>query len=343
MELPYGYNRYRPGNLTLSLPNDTDAEDNLAKSPIARNLGHYPLTPRSNHETEYKRTLEVSKAPDIFPCKHVLCHHCLRKNIRDNVVKCPICGTTTQYDAPSMEYGVSGAEEDNNNTMLVTNFDEIVKKFRGIDRPSTLRRMKEDSVQTATIGMTYTSIPCDVCEEDHGNLKVLQELNKLSVVHKRPDNLNGHYYRLCMGDVVTTFYSKVNSSSICVPCTYKGLRKSQQFHELTNGNGIPPEDASTQLCLAEVGKLIVKKSAPTVCMQGKNMIEVDHTISVKNRADLFDFNYTAERIQKMVGQQENTLIKQVTRQINDNGKLYHIKESSNIDLDDDPTLKTEIW
>lgn len=80
-----------------------------------------------------------------------------------------------------------------------------------------------------------------------------QEQNQLSVVHERPNAWSNYFYRLQQGKVVTTFYSKVNSSTICVPCTYRELQESKAIlpAELQNLPEVDPSK-NQSLVLAEV-------------------------------------------------------------------------------------------
>lgn len=75
-----------------------------------------------------------------------------------------------------------------------------------------------------------------------------------------------------------------------------------------------------------------------MALQGKNVIEIDHTIRLRERADHYDFMETADQIEKMVQQQEENLLKIASKQIRDTGRLYHVKESNQVEYDMDETL-----
>ena len=81
----------------------------------------------------------------------------------------------------------------------------------------------------------------------------MQEHNQLQVRHERPTAWSNYFYRLQQGKVVTTFYSKVSSSTICVPCTYRELSEAKAIMppELQQLPKIDP-DRHHQLALAEV-------------------------------------------------------------------------------------------
>nr|KAG5706865.1 hypothetical protein BaRGS_004200 [Batillaria attramentaria] len=219
---------------------------------------------------------------------------------------------------------------------LLSNFDEIVKKFNGIQM--NLRRLKDESVQARSMGMTYTNTQCHLCGESHPTLRVIQEHNHLSVRHERPNAWSNYFYRLQHGKVVTTFYSKVNSSTICVPCTYRELQEQKAILP-ADMQSLPKVDPARnqQLVLAEVGKIVAKSTAPLMMLRGKNVIEVDHKIRVRERADHFDFTETADHIERMVRQQEENLLQHATKQIRDTGQMYHVQESNEVEYDMDET------
>lgn len=87
----------------------------------------------------------------------------------------------------------------------------------------------------------------------------------------------------------------------------------------------------------QVGKIVAKNTAPLMALQGKNVIEVEHKIRVRERADHFVFLDTAEQIEGMVRRQEETLLSHATKQIRDTGQLYHVQESNEVELDLDET------
>lgn len=136
--------------------------------------------------------------------------------------------------------------------------------------------------------------------------------------------------RLCHGEVVTSFYSVVNSCCICVPCTYKELRESEHFPTLKL---LSDDDAirRPKTVLAEVGKIIAKNTAPLESLHGKNVIEIDHRIKLQERADEFVFEDTTQRIKQMVTEQEQNLIKLASYRIQDKGSIYHIEGSNSIE------------
>ncbi|XP_050390237.1 uncharacterized protein LOC126809616 [Patella vulgata] len=296
----------------------------------------YDINDNKREDVEYHRTVEEGRAPDSFPCGHVLCHHCLREHVKPKMTKlqCPVCSSITELQKPVDGATLACADSEIPNITLMSNFDDIVKKFNGINY--TLRRLKEENVQSRSMAMTYTNNHCDLCHEHHGTLNVVQEYNQLTVSHERPINWHPYFYRLMQGHVVTTFYSKVNTASICVPCSYKELRDSQRFKELEY---MPDREAicRPETCLAEVGKIIASDITPVMCLQGKNVIEVDHKIRVRERADRFDFFDTTDQIEHMVKQQEKSLIRMANKQIEDTGRLYHIQDSSEVEYNKDET------
>ncbi|KAH9525578.1 hypothetical protein Btru_001751 [Bulinus truncatus] len=370
------------------------------RSPLSPSLPSpipSPLGPPVAVET--RQDIEYTRAPDTFPCGHVLCHNCVRKFMRlrqrSGYSRCPVCHQPVDEDAPLQAMGIptggsshcngGGDNEDDSSAhsshghthqpepsdptpiSLLNNFDEIVEKFNGIQL--SLRRLKNESVQSKSMGMTFTNTQCHLCMENHGTLRVVQEFNQLSVRHERPTVWSPYFYRnssgcrnhvthrtqtwqlkiklvgdpntcsrpmvffgescqefsnLCrlqQGKVVTEFYSQVNSSCICVPCTYREL-KLQNHPDLRALPNVNPQQ-NTQICLAEVGKIVARNSAPIMALQGKNVIEIDHTIRLRERADQFNFLETADQIEHMVKQQEESLIKMASKQIRDTGRLYH--------------------
>ena len=82
---------------------------------------------------------------------------------------------------------------------------------------------------------------------------------------------------------------------------------------------------------------MTRNSAPIRALQGKNVIEIDHTIRLRERADHFNFQETADQIESMVRQQEETLLGMASKQIRDTGRLYHVKESNEQEYDLDET------
>lgn len=298
----------------------------------------------SKETHEYQRSLEVSTAPDTFPCGHVLCHKCLRKHLmpyKRSAWCCPVCDReASTIHVPEYSASVSGSNDrcDHDDSIsFLSNYEEIVKKFNGINYLKYA--LKKEKVQSRSVGMTYTKVPCSLCEENHGTLKVVQEHSFLGVNHVRPP-INPYFYRLHTGNIVTTFYSKVNSSCVCVPCTYREIHEHpDQFPNIcgvTNNNEldkIKPENA-----LADVGKLITDTSKNIGTLQGKNVLELEHRINVRERADRFDFDETTKLIKKMVSREQKNLIKYATMRMKDTGRMYHIQESSTVDYDKDETV-----
>lgn len=311
-------------------------------SPSPGAMRIYDVNPSPREQTEYERNVEYHQAPDTFPCGHVLCHKCLRRFMTTLNsacgARCPVCRTGVTGDDVSLAaMGLPGnSEEEEAPISLLTNFDEIVKKFNGIQ--SNLRYLKDESVQARSMGMTYTNTQCHMCWESHPTLRVIQEHNHLSVRHERPTAWSNYFYRLQHGKVVTTFYSKVNSSTICVPCTYRELQEQKAIlpAEL---QALPAVDPSRnqQIALAEVGKIVAKSTAPLMVLRGKNVIEVDHKIHVRERADHFNFLDTASTIERMVRQQEENLLQHATQQMRDTGQVFHVQESNEVEYDMDET------
>lgn len=314
----------------------------------------YDANPSPQEVTEYERSLEYHQAPDTFPCGHVLCHRCLRKFITTLGglfgARCPVCRKGVSSDdvslasvgLPSPGGRSAGAgsrwrQDEEPPISLLSNFDEIVQKFNGLQQ--NLRRLKDESVQSRSMGMTYTNTVCHLCREAHPTLRVIQEHNQLQVRHERPHAWSNYFYRLQQGKVVTTFYSKVNSSTICVPCTYRELTECRAILPPEVGEALPDIDPSRhqQLALAEVGKIVAKNSAPLLALRGKNVIEVDHKVLLRERADHFNFTETADQIERMVRQQEENLLRFASQQVRDTGQLYHVTESNEMEIDMDET------
>ena len=82
---------------------------------------------------------------------------------------------------------------------------------------------------------------------------------------------------------------------------------------------------------------MARNAAPIMALQGKNVIEIDHTIRIRERADNFNFADTTQQIERMVKQQEESLIKMASKQIRDTGRLYHVRESNAVEFDMDET------
>jgi len=89
--------------------------------------------------------------------------------------------------------------------------------------------------------------------------------------------------------------------------------------------------------LPQVGKIVARSTAPLRALQGKNVIEIDHTVRLRERADHYCFQDTAAQIAKMVSQQEGTLLNMASQKIRDTGRLWHMKESQEDEVDMDET------
>ncbi|XP_076466627.1 uncharacterized protein LOC143297927 [Babylonia areolata] len=316
-------------------------------SPAAMKL--FDINCNPHEQTEFEQNVEFHQAPDTFPCGHVLCHHCLRKFIKSlggpagiRAARCPVCRMEVSGEDVSLaSVGLPSDQQQEQEApiSLLSNFDEIVKKFNGIQHG--LRRLKDESVQSRSMGMTYTNTVCHLCHQSHPTLRVIQEHNHLEVRHERPAAWRSQYfYRLQQGKVVTTFYSKVNAATICVPCTYRELREAKAILPPEVHQALPDVDPgqNQQVALAEVGKIMAKNTAPLMVLKGKNVIEVDHKIRVRERADRFQFTDTAGQVERMVRQQEEDLLRHATKQIRDTGQLYHVQESNEVEVDNDETI-----
>ena len=152
---------------------------------------------RKVSDTEYQREVNIGKAPDTFPCGHVLCHKCIRDHMtpsKDEKLSCPICGREasrifTADPGTSLGYNT----EDVDNITLLSNFDDIVKKFNGLKY--SIRTLHRESVQSRSLGMSFTNCACHLCHENHGTLQVLQEFNQLQFEHVKPELPPRYYYR----------------------------------------------------------------------------------------------------------------------------------------------------
>ncbi|XP_045195620.2 uncharacterized protein LOC123551048 [Mercenaria mercenaria] len=294
---------------------------------------------RKVSDSEYYREVSMGKAPDTFPCGHVLCHKCIRKSMTPTTngkLECPICGkeAARMFTAdPGDSIGFNMSDVDN--ITLLSNFDDIVKKFDGLKY--SIRRLRCESVQSRSLAMTFTNCGCHMCDESHGTLQVLQEFNQLRVSHIRPRLPPYYFYRLCHGEVVTSFYSLVNSCCICVPCTYKELRESKHFPNLKS---LSDDEAvnNPKSILTEVGKIIAKNTAPLESLHGKNVIEIDHMIKLQERADDFKFEDATVKIKKMVNEQEQQLIKHASYVVQDKGGVIHMKSKNSIEQNTNETV-----
>lgn len=282
-------------------------------------------------QAEYERTVEVTNAPDTFPCGHILCHKCIRSHVipnRRSVWECPVC--SKESDSVSLPEVTGGhaweAEDETQHIKLMSNYDQMVQKLGSVDY--SLRRLKDEKVEAKSVGLSYTTCPCSLCGENHGTLSVTQEYNQLRVQHLRPSYIDHFFYRLCTGRVVTSFYSVVSSACVCVPCTYREIHEHpHKFPAITNNN----LKGSPENALAEVGKVVTSSNAPIEALQGKSVIEIDHNISIKERADMFTFNTTADMIKRLVRREEENLVRIAQKQARDTGRLYHIKESNSVE------------
>lgn len=72
-------------------------------------------------------------------------------------------------------------------------------------------------------------------------------------------------------------------------------------------------------------------------LRGKNVIEVDHKVRMRERADHFCFTDTVEQIKTSVQHQEEDLLRMATKQVRDTGRVYHVQEHNEIDFDLDET------
>ena len=296
---------------------------------------------RKVSDSEYQREVSISKAPDTFPCGHVLCHKCLRRHMapsKDTPLSCPLCGKPasrihTADPGTSLGYNVDSVD----NITLLSNFDDMIKKFDGVNYAK--RRLQKETVQSRSLAMSFTNGGCQVCQEQHGTLQVLQEFNELHVAHLRPELPPHYFYRLSQGEIVTSFYSVVNSCCICVPCTYKELRENEHFPQL---RFLSDSEAThnPRSVLTEVGKIIANNTAPLETLHGKNVIEIEHKLKLNENALEFDFNETAARIKRMVTDQEQNLIKMASYRIQDKGGVYHIRGSNSIEQN---TNESVIW
>ena len=149
-------------------------------SPSSPTMKVYDVNSNPREQTEYERSLEYHQAPDTFPCGHVLCHKCLRKFINTMGgaygARCPVCRLCVSGEDVSLaSMGLPSEkprEDEEAPISLLNNYGEIVKKFNGIQQ--NLRRLKDESVQSRSMGMTYTNTTCHLCRESHPTLRVIQ-------------------------------------------------------------------------------------------------------------------------------------------------------------------------
>lgn len=219
--------------------NNTNTYNNNHNSYTNHNGGnnhhHYDPNGHTSELEESRQEVEYTRAPDTFPCGHVLCHNCVRKFMRlrqrSGYSRCPVCHTRLDEDVPlqmmglavngpksptpiltssspsspppsSSHYSSSSSPSSSSSSpsdatppiSLLTNFDEMVHKFSGV-HGTELRRLKDESVRSKSMGMTFTNTQCHLCMENHGTLRVVQEYNQLSVKHQRPSVWSNYFYR----------------------------------------------------------------------------------------------------------------------------------------------------
>ena len=110
----------------------------------------------------------------------MLCHKCLRKFINTMGgaygARCPVCRLcVSEEDVSLASMGLPSEkprEDEEAPISLLNNYGEIVKKFNGIQQ--NLRRLKDESVQSRSMGMTYTNTTCHLCRQSHPTLRVIQ-------------------------------------------------------------------------------------------------------------------------------------------------------------------------
>lgn len=212
------YNDYRSPSLS-SLPSPSPTLTSpYSSSPVSRSSMRSPIPSPipspldQSMDVEARQDIEYTRAPDTFPCGHVLCHNCVRKFMhrrqRFGCSRCPVCHRRLDEDITLQAMGMAvpstpTSSSPNGNAYaepsdptpisLLNNFDEIVEKFNGIQQ--NLRRLKDESVQSKSMGMTFTNTQCHLCLENHGTLRVVQEYNQLSVKHERPNVWSPYFYR----------------------------------------------------------------------------------------------------------------------------------------------------
>lgn len=295
------------------------------------NVNGLPVQERNNNEIkEYEHTVEVSKVPDTFPCGHILCHNCVRKYIspyRETAWECPVCGDdyprlTIQKRRNNVSYGNDDLDE----VDLLSNFDKLVSRFH--DTRHNLRRLKQENIKARSVGMTYARCFCDKCEENHGTLKVVQDYNELGVQQIRPTASHRFFYSLINSEIITTYKSTVNSACVCIPCTTNEIYNNYEKIQDNNGNLLVEKPKTYDKAVAQIGKLLTSTQIPITSLLGKNVIEIDHQMCVRERSLDFNFTDTIKSIQNMVRTQEKNLVSYARKQMEDTGKIYHIKESS---------------
>lgn len=295
------------------------------------NVNGIPVQERNNNEVkEYEHSVEVSKVPDTFPCGHILCHNCVRKHIsplRDTDWCCPVCGE----DFPRLalqrkQQNVTYGNDDLDEVDLLCNFDKLVNKFTGTKY--NLGRLKHENIKARSVGMTYARCFCDMCKENHGTLKVVQDYNELGVQQIRPSTTHRFFYSLINSEIITTYNSTVNSACVCIPCTTKEIHDNYLKINGVNGNLSLEVPQTYDKAVAQIGKLLTSTKIPITSLLGKNVIEIDHQITLKERSIDFNFTETVKSIKNMVKTQEKNLVSFARKQMEDTGKIYHIKESS---------------
>lgn len=295
------------------------------------NVNGIPVQERNNNEVkEYEHSVEVSTVPDTFPCGHILCHNCVRKYIsplRESAWDCPVCGQDLfRLQLQKRRHNVSYGNDDLDEVDLLSNFDKLVSRFH--DTRHNLSRLKRENIKARSVGMTYARCFCDMCEENHGTLKVVQDFNELCVQQIRPSRTHRLYYSLLNSEVVTTYKSTVNSACVCIPCTTNEIHENYEKLFGSNGHRALERPKTYDKAVAQIGKLLTSTQIPITSLLGKNVIEIDHEMCVKERSLDFNFPETIRSIKDMVKSQERNLISYARKQMEDTGKIYHIKESS---------------
>jgi len=294
----------------------------------------------TKEQEEYIATKKVTEAKDTFPCGHVLCHECLRKHVisyKQSAWCCPVCNKEQIFLSTQGQ----PLEFDNNNNndqdalTLMTHFDDVVNKFNGVNLMK--RRLVKESVQTKSVGVTYTKCFCDMCDENHSTMRVVQDYSRLELDHQRRQSTDPFYRRLSQSSIVTTFHSKVSSSCVCVPCTFKDIQANPEKFQYAlpepNPRGDTNNNSTPITAVAEVGKLLTKSVTPIQALRGKNVLDVEHCFRIRDRADYFDFNEVVDQIKHFVRLNEKNLVQIMRKEIEDTGKLYHIQEKNTVDYD----------
>lgn len=295
------------------------------------NVNGIPVQERNNNEVkEYEHSVEVSQVPDTFPCGHILCHNCVRKYIsplKDPSWSCPVCEKPfPRLAVHSKTDNATYGSDDLNEVDLLCNFDKLVNRFS--ETRYNLSRLKHENIKARSVGMTYARCCCDMCDENHGTLKVVQDYSELGVQQIRPSVTHRFFYSWINSEIITTYNSTVNSACVCIPCTTREIHENYQKISGINGNLALEVPKTYEKAVSQIGKLLTSTQIPITSLLGKNVIEIDHQISVRERSRDYNFPETVKSIQNMVKTQEKNLISYARKQIEDTGKIYHIKESS---------------